>query len=334
MTNEGRVCPTCGQRRAGYFRFCSQCGFDYDTLAPRAPAPVPKPPSLGPAPEPTVTAPQVVPMPRPEPPSPPVVAVPDPALVTAAGWVPPAPIATRRLSLKQYVIVGLALLLGANAISDFVSTSTTPAGRAAPSAAGATTTPVETPTTTPEPTFGPTGSAQTAVVTRIVDGDTIRVDIDGTEFAVRYIGIDSPEPDATDPTVKQQADAATAANASLVEGQDVFLERDVTDTDQFDRLLRNVWLVDEDASQKLVNLELVRLGFATVMTFPPDEKYVDYLMAAEESAMAQGVGLWASEASPAPSAAPTAASAPTASPQTLVGGGSGCHPSYTPCLPS
>jgi micrococcal nuclease len=331
MTDEGRACPTCGQRRAGYFRFCSQCGFDYDELAARAPAPVPQPPSLGPIPDPNLTAP-VVPVLGPDPAPQPVVAVPNLESVTVAGWVPPAPIATRRLSLslKQYVIVGLALLLGANAISDFVSPSTTPAGRAAPGAALATTTPVDTSTTSAEPTFGPTGPTEIAVVTRIVDGDTIRVDIDRTEYPLRYIGIDTPEPDVADPAVRAFADAATAANAALVEGREVILERDVSETDQFDRLLRHVWIEDAAGGLVLVNLELIRQGFAQVSTYPPDVKYVDLLTIAQEIARTAELGLWAAAATPAPPTRPS----PGATVNTLVGGGgSACHPSYSPCLP-
>jgi micrococcal nuclease len=186
---------------------------------------------------------------------------------------------------------------------------------------------------TPGPSFGPPPGTQFATVTRIVDGDTIRVDINGKEYPVRYIGIDAPEPNATDPEVKKLADAATRINATLVEGQGVFLERDVSETDRFDRLLRNVWLVDSGGSKVLVNLELVRLGYAKVTTFPPDEKYAGYLTTAEASAKADQLGLWAPGSAPASTSSPAA----QATANTLVAasdtGGSDCHPSYTPCLP-
>ena len=166
-------------------------------------------------------------------------------------------------------------------------------------------------------------------MTRVVDGDTIRVKFDGIEYPVRYIGIDSPEPSATDPAVKRLADAATATNVALVEGHDVVLERDVSETDPFDRLLRNVWLVDSGGSLVLVNLELVRLGYATVTTFPPDQKYEAYLLTAQDAARTEARGLWG--AAPVPVVTPSAAA--IATPNTLVGVGSACHPSYTPCLP-
>jgi endonuclease YncB( thermonuclease family) len=159
------------------------------------------------------------------------------------------------------------------------------------------------------PTFGPTGPTQLATVTSVVDGDTIRVSIDGVEYPVRYIGIDSPEPDSPDLALKRLADGATAANAELVEGRQVLLERDISETDRFGRLLRHVWLID-GAMPILVNLELVRRGVAEVTTYPPDEKYVALLTTAKESAVTAKVGIWARAATPAPTPTPVPTPAP------------------------
>jgi micrococcal nuclease len=198
----------------------------------------------------------------------------------------------------RIAIVVLAALLGVSAISRAMTSA--PGSRPRPTVVIGSPLTVASPSVstspgavTPGPSFGPTGQTEFAVVTKVVDGDTIRVDIDGTEYPVRYIGIDAPEPDATDPAVKRLADAASATNAALVEGQDIILERDVSDTDRYDRLLRNVWLVDSGGSQVLVNLELVRLGFATVTTFPPDEKYEALLTSAQAAAQTEALGLWA-----------------------------------------
>ncbi|NDJ51833.1 MAG: nuclease, partial [Chloroflexi bacterium] len=73
-------------------------------------------------------------------------------------------------------------------------------------------------------------------VTFVVDGDTVDVAIQGEVFRVRYIGVDTPE--SNEPCF----DEATAANAQLVAGQNVTLVRDVSDTDQFGRLLRYVYV--------------------------------------------------------------------------------------------
>jgi endonuclease YncB( thermonuclease family) len=316
MTVDVRYCPHCGTRRTGYFRFCGRCGLDFDELTigkpPEATEPKPEPttpiwppPAQWPPPDAAPPPPEAESQPQPVVRShqqAPILALPPPQLeAPSVGPVPVGPVVSRRpaVTWTRISIVVLAALLGVSAISRAMTTSSgstprptvavgTPlivasASLSAPPADGST----------PGPSFGPTGQTQLAVVTTIVDGDTIRVTIDGTEYPVRYIGIDAPEPDATDPTVKQLADAAMTTNAALVEGQDVVLERDVSDTDQFDRLLRNVWLVDSGGSQVLVNLELVRLGFAAVTTFPPDDKYAALLMSAQAAAQSEALGLWA-----------------------------------------
>jgi len=180
-------------------------------------------------------------------------------------------------------------------------------------------TPKPTPTPTPEPTpvFGeePTGPTQRAMVLSVTDGDTIRVDLDGVSVPVRYIGIDAPE---TQDGAEWMGQQATDANAQLVAGREVILERDVSETDRFDRLLRHVW-VETDGGLVLVGLELIRLGVAQVSTFPPDVKYIDELFVpAQAAAQATGLGLWAAPPAPEPTPAPISPVAPP----------SNCHPSY------
>lgn len=92
------------------------------------------------------------------------------------------------------------------------------------------------------------GQRQTASVLSITDGDTIKVEIDGKPYAVRYILMDAPERGTA------FSQEATDTNRRLVSGQTVYLERDVNDTDRFDRLLRYVYLPDGT----FVNAEIVR----------------------------------------------------------------------------
>ena len=152
-----------------------------------------------------------------------------------------------------------------------------------------------TATASPEPwaSLAPTGRTTDANVVRIVDGDTIVVDIDGAEARVRYIGMDAPESVKPDSPVETMGKEASAANAALVDGQAVILEQDVSDTDRFGRLLRDVW-VERDGALVLAGLELVRDGYAQVSTFPPDVRYASMLLAAQQDAQQDGVGLWAS----------------------------------------
>ena len=140
--------------------------------------------------------------------------------------------------------------------------------------------------------FRPTGPTETARVVRIVDGDTIVVRRGrGRDEHLRYIGMDTPETKQPNTPIQWMGPEATAANAALVEGRSVVLEKDVSDTDHFGRLLRYVWLVDGER-WTMVDLELVRRGFAQVETDPPDVKYADRFVEAQRAARRAGSGLW------------------------------------------
>lgn len=121
-------------------------------------------------------------------------------------------------------------------------------------------------------------------VVRVVDGDTI--EIEGGE-KVRYIGIDTPE--TVDPRKPVQCFGVEASkkNKELVEGKMVRLEKDITDRDKYNRLLRYIWLDDV-----LVNLELVKQGFAYSYSYPPDIKYQDLFVKAQQEARDSKQGLW------------------------------------------
>jgi micrococcal nuclease len=139
---------------------------------------------------------------------------------------------------------------------------------------------------------GSTGPTQDATLVRIVDGDTIRVMVGGVEERVRYIGIDTPELNTSSATTPDPyAEAATEANARLLAGGRLVLEKDVSECDRYGRRLRNAW-IERDGAWTLVNLALVAEGFAQVSTYPPDVKYVDVLVAAQRAAREAGRGLW------------------------------------------
>lgn len=127
-----------------------------------------------------------------------------------------------------------------------------------------------------------------AVVVNVVDGDTIDVTVDGVEYRVRYIGIDTPETVHPTRGVEPYGKEASVRNVQLVEGKTVYLEKDVSETDQYGRLLRYVWL--EDGS--MVNETLVAEGYAQVATYPPDVRYTDRFTELQRVARAEGRGLW------------------------------------------
>lgn len=150
---------------------------------------------------------------------------------------------------------------------------------------------------------GPERPVERARVVRVVDGDTIVVRVAGRWDRVRYIGIDAPESVRPDVPVQAYGRESTAANADLVAGREVLLERDVSDRDRFGRLLRYVW-VESDEGLRFVNFDLVLAGYATAVTFPPDVRHADLLRLAERSARIQLLGLWSVPASPSAGADP------------------------------
>lgn len=140
-------------------------------------------------------------------------------------------------------------------------------------------------TSTEEP-----GDGRTGEVVRIVDGDTIHVLLaDGTKEKVRYIGIDTPESVKPNTPVQCFAKAASARNAELVGGERVRLVTDVEERDRYGRLLAYVFRVRDG---EFVNAALVRDGFATQATFPPNVAHEDEFRRLARDARRAGRGLW------------------------------------------
>jgi len=147
----------------------------------------------------------------------------------------------------------------------------------------------------------PTVERTEAKVVEVVDGDTIKVKVDGEVFTVRYIGVNTPETVHPTKPIEWMGPEAKRANEQLVAGQTVLLEKDVSEVDQYGRLLRYVYVGD-----LMVNHELVRMGFAQVATYPPDVKYVDMLREAQREAQEAKRGLWSATPTPTPTQAPRA----------------------------
>lgn len=143
----------------------------------------------------------------------------------------------------------------------------------------------------PTPVAGGTGGtdatplpadAQYASVLYVIDGDTIQVSIEGVEYRVRYIGMNTPERD------EPCYDDATNRNRQLVEDQIVILTKDVSETDPNGRLLRYVFVGDV-----FVNAVLVQEGWAEARRYNPDTAQYDYFDSLEAIAADQGLGCWA-----------------------------------------
>ena len=136
------------------------------------------------------------------------------------------------------------------------------------------------------PGAGPEGNVQTTVV-RAIDGDTIEI---AGGVRVRYIGIDTPE---VYPEAEYYGPEASQKNRELVGGKVVTLEKDVSNTDRYGRLLRYVYV-----DGVFVNAELVRLGCARAVAYPPDVKHQGLFSQLEQEAREAGRGLWQQTPSP------------------------------------
>jgi micrococcal nuclease len=133
----------------------------------------------------------------------------------------------------------------------------------------------------------PADALVAATVTRVVDGDTIHVDLDGIDTTIRLIGIDTPEREGPYTHEECFGREASAYTERVLAGRAVFLEFDVERTDRYDRTLAYVWL-----DGQLFDERIVADGYAVVATFPPNVKYVDRFLAAQRTARDDGRGLW------------------------------------------
>lgn len=135
---------------------------------------------------------------------------------------------------------------------------------------------------------------EAATVARVIDGDTFEL-TDGRK--VRLIGVNTPESTIrTEPYGKE----ASKYTKSKLEGKKVYLQRDVSQTDRYGRLLRIVWLRiptddmnESEIRTKMFNADLVLNGYAEPSTYPPDVKYADYFRKFAREAREENKGLWA-----------------------------------------
>lgn len=123
---------------------------------------------------------------------------------------------------------------------------------------------------------GSSAEGETAQVLEIIDGDTIDVRLsNGTRERVRYVGVNTPERDEV------CYGEAKQANRIFVEGKTVRLVKDVSSRDQYDRLLRYVYVGD-----LFVNRALVEQGYAEAVVYDPDRAHYDEFVSLEKQAAA------------------------------------------------
>lgn len=147
-------------------------------------------------------------------------------------------------------------------------------------------------------------------VDRAVDGDTIKL-ADGQ--VVRLIGIDSPETVAPEKPVQCFGKEASEKAKEMLEGKDVKLIKDVSETDKYNRILRYAYV-----GEIFVNDYLVRNGFAKAYNFPPDEKFKAQFLEAQTEAKINKRGLWADNACAVPAPVPAPIPAPKVVPAPVI----------------
>ncbi len=143
---------------------------------------------------------------------------------------------------------------------------------------------------------------QTTTVTRVVDGDTLRVRYWGKEESIRLIGIDTPESRVNKKakrdakrsgqdikTITSMGKKATKYVESMVKPGDLItIEFDAQQRDTYGRLLGYVYL----PNGKMLNEEIVKAGYANVMTISPNVKHKDKFLKAYKHARERKRGLW------------------------------------------
>ncbi len=147
------------------------------------------------------------------------------------------------------------------------------------------------------------GGHEEGTVTGVVDGDTIEVEITGIMpgpgagetkprriYDVRLMGIDTPETVHPQKPVQCFGREASAAAKAYLLGRQVRMLKDVEDTDQFDRLLRYVYVGAE-----MANARLVVNGYASAYTYPPNVRHADLFVRLQRNARENDRGLWASD---------------------------------------
>ncbi|MGJ7910033.1 thermonuclease family protein [Neobacillus sp. LXY-1] len=132
-----------------------------------------------------------------------------------------------------------------------------------------------------------------ATIGRVVDGDTV-VTTDGRK--IRLVGVNTPE---STTRIEEYGKEASNYTKSKLTGKHVWLQKDVSETDRYGRILRIIWVTvptnDMDEAEiraKMYNADLVINGYAEPSTYPPDVKYSQYFVTFAREARKANRGLW------------------------------------------
>ncbi len=148
----------------------------------------------------------------------------------------------------------------------------------------------------------PLHARETAKVLKVVDGDTLRISYKGREESLRLIGIDTSE-SRVNPRAKRESqrtgedlktiihmgkEATKYVEGLVKQGDQIRIEFDVQARDKYRRLLGYVYL----SNGKMLNEEIVKAGYANLLTIPPNVKYQEKFLTVYKEARENQRGLW------------------------------------------
>ncbi|MDY6065815.1 MAG: thermonuclease family protein [Finegoldia sp.] len=141
---------------------------------------------------------------------------------------------------------------------------------------------------------------QQALVTKVADGDTVTVKILAKEYKVRMIGVNTRELSHYGKPEEFYAKEAADFTEDQLLNKIVYLQKDTSDTDQYGRLLRYVWLKKPESAfpskaeiqKNMYNAILVEEAYAEAKAYPPDTRYENIFASLEETPRLRGEGMW------------------------------------------
>ena len=141
-----------------------------------------------------------------------------------------------------------------------------------------------------DPSANSARKSGTATIVEVLDGDTIDIRFGGHTERVRLIGVDTPETKHPRKPVQCYGHEASAFTARVLPvGTKVRVERDVEARDVYDRLLAYIFRLSDDL---FINSQLLRQGYARVLTIEPNTAYLSEFVAAANEAKVSNLGLW------------------------------------------
>ncbi|HHY72924.1 MAG TPA: nuclease [Bacillus bacterium] len=136
-----------------------------------------------------------------------------------------------------------------------------------------------------------TANQMEAIVTNVVDGDTLDISFHNKEERVRLLLVDTPETKHPSKPVQPFGPEASQFAKDALEGKEVTIELDVSDRDKYGRLLAYVWIDGKMFNEMLLEKGLARVAYV----YAPNTKYVDEFYEIQKRAQKEGIGIWSIE---------------------------------------